>query len=161
MVVVEISTMQSRNFEFLGTKRVLLGDVVGFPEHYAHEDPASSLLNRRGFVEHLFVESDERYEARTPISDGLSDLTDAEAFWLTGMRTEPGEGIADYVLLGNDSKPLPIVEAKNTAEDSREGAEQARIYAECPDRECLEEFERGRAGAGSRVGKTIVFNRSS
>lgn len=54
---------------------------------------------------------------------------------LTTMPTASGEGFADYVLYGNDGKPLAVVEAKKTAKDSRQGAEQARIYADCLERE--------------------------
>jgi type I restriction enzyme R subunit len=45
------------------------------------------------------------------------------------MPTDSGEGYADYVLYGDDGKPLAVIEAKKTAKDPRQGAEQARIYA--------------------------------
>ena len=54
---------------------------------------------------------------------------------LTTMPTASGEGFADYVLYGDDGKPLAVVEAKKTAKDSRQGSEQARIYADCLERE--------------------------
>lgn len=54
---------------------------------------------------------------------------------LTTMPTASGEGFADYVLYGDDGRPLAVVEAKKTAKDSRQGAEQARIYADCLERE--------------------------
>jgi type I restriction enzyme R subunit len=54
---------------------------------------------------------------------------------LSTMPTESGEGYADYVLYGDDGKPLAVVEAKKTAKDALEGAEQARIYAMCLERE--------------------------
>jgi type I restriction enzyme R subunit len=50
---------------------------------------------------------------------------------LTTMPTPSGEGFADYVLYGDDGKPLAVIEAKKTAKDARIGAEQARIYATC------------------------------
>ena len=37
---------------------------------------------------------------------------------------------ADYVLFGDDGKPLAVIEAKKTAIDAHEGAEQARRYAD-------------------------------
>lgn len=49
--------------------------------------------------------------------------------------TPSGEGIADYVLYGDDGKPLAVVEAKKTSKDARLGAEQARIYATCLEKE--------------------------
>ncbi|MDI3289758.1 DEAD/DEAH box helicase family protein [Polyangium sp. 15x6] len=51
------------------------------------------------------------------------------------MPTPSGEGYADYVLYGDDGKPLAVVEAKKTSKDARAGAEQARIYATCLEKE--------------------------
>ncbi len=48
-----------------------------------------------------------------------------------GMPTTSGEGIADYVLWGDDGKPLAVIEAKRTAKDSKEGRTQASLYADC------------------------------
>jgi len=48
---------------------------------------------------------------------------------LTGLRSG-GTGRADYVLYGDDGKPLAVVEAKRTAKDVHQGAEQARDYAD-------------------------------
>ena len=54
---------------------------------------------------------------------------------LSGLRsTKSGEGRADYVLYGDDGKPLAVVEAKRTAKDVKEGAEQAREYADALER---------------------------
>ncbi|MFT3695702.1 MAG: DEAD/DEAH box helicase family protein [Kofleriaceae bacterium] len=50
---------------------------------------------------------------------------------LTTMPTPSGEGFADYVLYGDDGKPLAVIEAKKTAKDARVGGEQARQYATC------------------------------
>ncbi|MEV4336087.1 DEAD/DEAH box helicase family protein [Streptomyces sp. NPDC049590] len=46
-----------------------------------------------------------------------------------GMPTKSGRGRVDYVLWGDDGKPLALVEAKRTRLDAREGQEQARLYA--------------------------------
>jgi type I restriction enzyme R subunit len=54
---------------------------------------------------------------------------------LATMPTESGEGFADYVLYGDDGKPLAVIEAKKTAKDARVGSEQARIYATCLEKE--------------------------
>jgi type I restriction enzyme R subunit len=44
--------MKSVNFEFLRARRAVLAELAGFAERYAHEDPASSLIKQRSFVEH-------------------------------------------------------------------------------------------------------------
>lgn len=54
---------------------------------------------------------------------------------LSTMPTPSGEGFADYVLYGDDGKPLAVIEAKKTAKDARIGGEQARMYAACLERE--------------------------
>lgn len=50
---------------------------------------------------------------------------------VVGMPSTSGEGRADYVLYGNDMKPLAVVEAKKTAVNAEVGREQARLYADC------------------------------
>jgi len=80
MVPVEIANMKSRNFEFLRPKREVLADLAGFAERYAHEDPASSLIKQRNFVEHVVTAIYVRYRLRPPYSDNLNDLMNAEPF---------------------------------------------------------------------------------
>jgi type I restriction enzyme R subunit len=72
--------MKSRNFEFLRQKRAVLADLAGFAERYAHEDPASSLLKQRSFVEQAVPAIYERYRLRPPDSDNLNELMTAEPF---------------------------------------------------------------------------------
>jgi type I site-specific restriction endonuclease len=48
-----------------------------------------------------------------------------------GMPTKDGRGYVDYVLWGDDGKPLGIVEAKRTRKDCRIGQQQAKLYADC------------------------------
>ena len=50
---------------------------------------------------------------------------------VTGMPTESGVGYADYVLWGDDGKPLAVVEAKKTTIDPEAGQQQAKLYADC------------------------------
>lgn len=52
-----------------------------------------------------------------------------------GMPNNTGDGFVDYVLWGNDGKPLGIVEAKRTKRDPREGQRQAELYANCLEKE--------------------------
>lgn len=50
---------------------------------------------------------------------------------VTGMPNGPGIGYADYVLWGDDGKPLAVVEAKKTTVDPAVGQQQAKLYADC------------------------------
>lgn len=72
--------MKSQNFEFLRSKRAVLADLGAFAERYAHEDPASSLLKQRAFVEHAVTAIYGAYRLRPPFSDNLNDLMNAEPF---------------------------------------------------------------------------------
>lgn len=54
---------------------------------------------------------------------------------VTGMPNPAGEGFVDYVLWGDDGKPLGLVEAKRTRRDAREGQQQAKLYADCLENE--------------------------
>lgn len=75
--------------------------------------------------------------------DAFIDILLAETGWtftkpghdtelpVSGMPNNTGEGFVDYVLWGDDGKPLSIVEAKRTKRDARVGQQQARLYADC------------------------------
>ncbi len=60
----------------------------------------------------------------------LEDSRDRE-FEVAGMPNNQGCGYVDYVLWGDDGKPLALVEAKRTRRDSRVGQQQAKLYADC------------------------------
>ena len=79
-------------------------------------------------------------EAQT--RDAFIDLLLHEAGWpldqprdrefpVTGMPNDEGKGFVDYVLWGDDGKPLALVEAKRTKKDARIGQQQAKLYADC------------------------------
>ncbi|MGD0185232.1 MAG: DEAD/DEAH box helicase family protein [Roseiarcus sp.] len=79
--------------------------------------------------------------------DVFIDLLLSEAGWkftkpgtdteypVKGMPNNSGDGFVDYVLWGDDGKPLGIVEAKRTPRDARAGQQQAKLYADCLERE--------------------------
>ncbi len=52
-------------------------------------------------------------------------------FEVAGMPNNQGIGFVDYVLWGDDGKPLGLVEAKRTRRDARVGQQQAKLYADC------------------------------
>ena len=49
---------------------------------------------------------------------------------LYGMPNQSGVGYADYVLYGDDGKPLAVLEAKRTCVDVSKGRQQAKLYAD-------------------------------
>ncbi|MBK8814869.1 MAG: DEAD/DEAH box helicase family protein [Methylococcaceae bacterium] len=60
----------------------------------------------------------------------LANKDDRE-FEVSGMPNNQGVGYIDYVLWGDDGKPLAVVEAKRTRRDARAGQQQAKLYADC------------------------------
>ena len=49
---------------------------------------------------------------------------------LEGMPNKSEVGFADYVLFGDDGKPLAVIEAKRTCKDVAVGRQQAKLYAD-------------------------------
>jgi type I restriction enzyme R subunit len=47
-----------------------------------------------------------------------------------GLPTPGGAGKVDYVLWGDDDRPLAVVEAKRARQDPRAGQQQAKLYAD-------------------------------
>lgn len=64
----------------------------------------------------------------------LDQARDRE-FEVSGMPNKEGKGFVDYVLWGDDGKPLGLVEAKRTRHDPRVGQQQAKLYADCLERQ--------------------------
>jgi type I restriction enzyme R subunit len=84
--------------------------------------------------------------SETETRDYFIDLLLKEAGWpldqprdrefeVAGMPNAEGKGFVDYVLWGDDGKPLGLVEAKRTRRDPRLGQQQAKLYADCLERQ--------------------------
>ena len=52
-----------------------------------------------------------------------------------GMPNTQEAGYVDYVLYGENGKPLAVVEAKRTSKDAKIGQQQAKLYADCLEKE--------------------------
>ena len=73
--------------------------------------------------------------------DYFIDLLLKEAGWeltennfeieVSGMPNNAGKGYVDYVLWGDDGKPLALIEAKRTRKNAKVGQQQAKLYADC------------------------------
>jgi type I restriction enzyme R subunit len=59
------------------------------------------------------------------------DRPDWTEYEVQGMPNSSGKGKVDYVLWGDDGKPLAIIEAKRTRESPTAGKHQAKLYADC------------------------------
>ena len=54
-----------------------------------------------------------------------------EEIEVKGMPNNEGVGYVDYILYGDNGKPLAVIEAKRTSKDPKIGQQQAKLYAEC------------------------------
>ncbi|WP_226893739.1 DEAD/DEAH box helicase family protein [Nisaea sediminum] len=64
------------------------------------------------------------------------DVTQEEE--VTGQPTDSGIGYVDYVLWGDNGRPLAVVEAKKTAVDPDKGRHQAKLYADALEKSHLQ-----------------------
>ena len=58
-----------------------------------------------------------------------------EELEVSNMTPTQDKGFVDYVLFGENGKPLAVVEAKRTSKDAKYGQQQAKLYADCCERE--------------------------
>ena len=58
-----------------------------------------------------------------------------EELEVRGMPNTQEAGYVDYVLYGENGKPLAVVEAKRTSKDAKIGQQQAKLYADCLEKE--------------------------
>ncbi|MEI8325176.1 MAG: DEAD/DEAH box helicase family protein, partial [Betaproteobacteria bacterium] len=87
------------------------------------------------------VQPDTHDYSEAQTRDYYIDLLLKEAGWqlsarnleveVSGMPNNQGKGFVDYVLWGDDGKPLGLVEAKRTRRDAKVGQQQAKLYADC------------------------------
>ena len=84
------------------------------------EEDLTEFQTRQLYIDHYLEETGWR------LGHGRSDEVE-----VNGMPNETGQGFVDYVLWGDDGKPLALVEAKRTSKDPKIGQQQAKLYADC------------------------------
>ncbi|TVQ51922.1 MAG: DUF4145 domain-containing protein [Spirulina sp. DLM2.Bin59] len=77
---------------------------------------------RHYLIDHLLA------EAGWHLKNPQSIRTEVE---VTGMPNASGGGRVDYVLWGDNGKPLALIEAKRTSSSPDKGKHQAKLYADC------------------------------
>ena len=89
-------------------------------EAAAQPDTTLLEIDTRGYIDHYLEEAGWVH--------GRSCTHEHE---VQGMTNATGQGFVDYVLWGDDGKPLALVEAKRSCRDPRDGERQAELYANC------------------------------
>ena len=123
-------------YEALSSKDKRLEDVLKENEELRRKMAQERKTNTQSREYHI----DEISEAQT--RKKYIDVALKEAGWtigrncsieepVTGMPNPSGTGFVDYVLWGNNSLPLAVVEAKKASVDPIVGSQQAKLYADC------------------------------
>ncbi|HEX7704826.1 MAG TPA: DEAD/DEAH box helicase family protein, partial [Thermoanaerobaculia bacterium] len=130
----DLAARDEKLFELIADRQNIDAELQRLREEIA----AVKAANRARPDDHDYSEAETR--------DYFIDLLLKEAGWslsgrddlefeVRGMPTKDGRndgpGFVDYVLWGDDGKPLGVVEAKRTKKDSRIGQQQAKLYADC------------------------------
>lgn len=95
-------------------------NALGFSEHDT----------RRKLIDLLLVEAGWQVGARGTSTDQVH-----QEVKLALAPDKEGNGFADYVLFGDDGKPLAVIEAKRTAKDPMAGKTQVWLYAQALERQ--------------------------
>lgn len=90
--------------------------------------PAADFNASEARIRELYIDEDLRQA-------GWSADAIKREFPVTGMRNHTGTGYVDYVLFGANGKPLGLVEAKRASRDPMVAEQQAKLYADCLERE--------------------------
>ena len=120
--------------EELAKKEQALADYEEKQNQFKEQVTQAKVKNARWEDNHDYTEAETRRY--------LIDLLLIETGWnpngknvpeykVTGMPNDEGIGFVDYVLWGDDGKPLGLVEAKRTSVDPKKGKRQAELYADC------------------------------
>lgn len=90
-------------------------------------DNISEAETRRRFIDLMLREAGWKVLEEEGLVSGGNACIEIE---VDGMPNSSGKGYADYVLFGDDGKPLAVIEAKRTSVDPIAGNQQAKLYAE-------------------------------
>ncbi|MDQ3728316.1 MAG: DEAD/DEAH box helicase family protein, partial [Actinomycetota bacterium] len=118
----------------LEERKVENADLQAEIERLRKEIAAAKAANEARADDHDYNETQTRdlyidlllNEAGWPLDQGRD-----REYEVAGMPNDKGAGFVDYVLWGDDGKPLGLVEAKRTRRDARVGQQQAKLYADC------------------------------
>lgn len=135
--VTQLQTLETQLRQRDEKLATLLADRAALDESLQHARAEVAEARRAATAQpdtHDYSEAETR--------DTFIDLLLREAGWVldqprdrefevAGMPNNQGKGFVDYVLWGDDGKPLAVVEAKRTRRDARVGQQQAKLYADC------------------------------
>ena len=92
-------------------------------------EKAVPLLIPESVTRKLYIDQSLKESGWKNLRDGYE--IEYEVKGMPKSTNPSGLGYVDYVLWGDDGKPLAVVEAKKTMADARKGKHQATLYADC------------------------------
>lgn len=136
----EITTYQTELKEALKRNEELIKENELYKKRFVEQKEAYSKSKQKASQEDESKHPRNEYETRKYLIDvmlreagwDLQGANDKE-YKITNMPladNKSGTGYVDYVLWGDDGKPLALVEAKRTLENANKGENQAQLYAD-------------------------------
>jgi type I restriction enzyme R subunit len=133
-LVTELQDRDEKLAELLADKSALDEELKRLRAEVAEAKKASA------------VQPDTHDYSEAETRDYFIDLLLKEAGWaldqardrelpVHGMPNDQKTGFVDYVLWGDDGRPLAVVEAKRTKKSAQIGQQQAKLYADCLEKE--------------------------
>lgn len=123
-------------FERLGSKDRKLEEIIKENEELRCVNAAKRVANKKN--REFKVDEISEFKTRKMYIDLEIELNGwvigkdcLEEFEVEGMPNQSGFGYVDYVLFGDNGKPLAVIEAKKTSVNPRAGQIQAQRYADC------------------------------
>lgn len=123
-------------YEQLGSKDRKLEEIIRENEALRRENAEKRIDNKKN--RDFKVDEISEFETRKMYIDLELELNGwmigkdcLEEVEVTGMPNPAELGYVDYVLFGDNGKPLAVVEAKKTSVNPRVGQVQAQRYADC------------------------------
>lgn len=125
---LEIERQKRAAAEALGLKsrEELAAKLEKAGEEAANVLALDELTTRRRYIDEALTQAGWHVG-----DDGVDTEHVGQEVKVTGLKNATGSGSVDYVLWGDDGKPLAVVEAKRASIEMEQGREQARKYADC------------------------------
>lgn len=124
-------------YEELSSKDKKIEEIIAENQSLRHKLTEKRIENTKNYD--FKIDSISEYETRKRFIDvelklagwdfDTSDIVEEEK--LEGMPNSSGIGYADYVLYGDNGKPLAVIEAKKASVSPDKGQHQAKLYADC------------------------------
>lgn len=125
-------------FEKLSAKDHKLEDIIAENEKLRKQVTETRIHNQEKKDYDFKVDEISEYETRQRYIDVDLKLAGwifnkdvSIEYEVKGMPNAKGIGYVDYVLFGDNGKPLALIEAKRTSVNVNQGKQQAKLYADC------------------------------